>query len=542
VIGWIGVAKIAQTLHPVSMQFRTKFVASVILLACAAIACAGLLIQSAQRNEDNQLRISLAFESLSGYLQIKGSVFRTFKQARRDIVSGDGSFAFDMASARTEIFAILDSLERASEAEEAALATAQTYVGKQNVVDLRAALMQAFNEIEIAAQLTRTGASQAGRSAAIETLETRVDLGIAALIEAGEVQERDQLQAAQAEIARFNRISKAIALASVVIALLSSALVLGVLLRRFNSGLKTLQAGAEEYAQNNLAHVIRIPGHDELTDVADRFSEMARSIQSKQAALAEIQQELEERVRDRTEALSAANQSLETRDRQRRQFFADIGHELRTPVTAIRGEAEVALRLGQDANSEHANALERIVTLSGQLTDYVTDLFLIAREQAGVLDFRDQQIDLNEAVALGVDHMGVLVSKHGSSLRQDLTDSAQPMDGNSSRISQVVRILISNALAHNNARIEIEVVTRRVPDGMELMISDSGIGIPAVDRDSVFERYVKGDSAVPGSGLGLAIARSIVQAHGGRIWVCDTPLNGACFRAWFPSALREAAE
>ena len=441
------------------MLFRTKFAAAFAALALVAISSAALLIRSSQLSELNQKRMTLAYESLAGYYLLSGDVFRTFKQARRDLVSGSGRFAFDFADAEASVLETLAEIEEVSQAEASFILEPQGFNGLAHVRELREEIREAFSSVRDASVQILSGDVEAGRSKAIGTLEGRVDAKIATLIESAIDAERRQLSAAQDEIAFINAWSRTLAWIAVMIALLLSALVLLTLVRRFSTSLKALDAGAQEYASGNLDHVIALPGNDELSDVASRFSEMAQQILAKRQSLENAQQELERRVAERTAELSDVNNELHERERHRRQFFADIGHEFRTPVTAIRGEAEVALRAKDNVVEAQRQALTTIVSLSEQLTDNVGDLFLIAREQAGVLDFRNQRLDLNGPTSLGVEQMRSLADRRHARIIETMSEKSVAIEGDSNRIAQLVRILISNALSHAPSGVEIEVST-----------------------------------------------------------------------------------
>ncbi|WP_095590620.1 sensor histidine kinase [Actibacterium ureilyticum] len=520
------------------MLFRTKFLLANAILACVALGCAIVLIISTGQSENNQTRTTLAYESLSGYLQLSGSVFRTFKQARRDLLSGSGRLAFDLAEARGNILNTFDVLEQATIAEDALNRANDGALA--NVHRLRAATTHALDRIKTASELIQSGDTDAGSALAVDVLEQQVDIEIGGMIEAGIAQERQNLQRLHEELQQFNELSKTIAILSALTALFVTIAVLVFLARRLSSGLKALEIGAQQFASANLAHVIDLPGTDELSELGNSFNRMAQEIQTERQASERIKQDLEVTVRERTEALSQANGALHERDRLRRQFFADIGHELRTPVTAIRGEAEVALRSRQDREQNYGEALTRIVTLTKQLTDYVSDLFLIAREQAEMLDFRQQVLDLNAPVRQSVEDLRAMIRESGATLILDLSPDGLRIEGDAKRIVQLVQVLITNALCHAPRGVTITVVTRNADGHAMLAIGDDGPGIPERDRARIFDRLVRGPSQrfrhAGGTGLGLAIAKSITQAHGGAIAVGESPAGGANFVARFPLA------
>ncbi|MEM1161992.1 MAG: HAMP domain-containing sensor histidine kinase [Pseudomonadota bacterium] len=403
---------------------------------------------------------------------------------------------------------------------------------------LKTKVMGALDEISAASVLITSGSAEIGRSKTIEVLEQTIDVEVNNLIEAEISRERESLQRAESEMQRFNELTQTVAIVSVILALLISVFIVLILSRRLTMGLRALETGARAYAADDLDHVIDLPGEDELSAVAGRFNDMAQQILTKHRALEEIRDELEDMVDSRTEELSTAVSELQERDTSRRRFFADIGHELRTPVTAIRGEAEVALRSRSDNEANYQNALVQIVSLSEQLTDFVTDLFLVAREQAGVLDFRDRELDLNIPVKRGIEAIGSIAAEKGARVDQRFADVPLPIMGNEKHIAQLVQILVTNALLHARAGVNIALSTRRDGDHVLLAIEDDGPGIAPKDRSRIFDRFAKGqpsrDATGSSTGLGLAIAKSITQAHGGSISVGDSEMGGARFVASFP--------
>lgn len=521
------------------MLFRTKITVAFGALAMVATGCATLLVLSSQRTDLNQTHTNLAHENLSGYLQLSGAIFRTFKQSRRDLLSGSGEFEFDVAKAESDILQILDHIEETSRAEVELLKAEPTFNGLAQLELLRGEVSHALDDIQTASNLILSAQVQAGRKKAVNVLEGRVDARIATMIEEAITRERFELARAQNSIKAFNQWTQLSAWLAVLITVILSAVILFTLVRRVTFGLGSLEKGAQAFAAADLNHVISLPGTDELSAVANSLTNMAKQLLVERLDLERTQEYLEQRVAERTMELSEVNDELRERDKLRRQFFADIGHEMRTPVTAIRGEAEVALRAKKDRGAAQAAALSTIVSLSEELTANVSDLFLIAREQAGVLDFRSTPLDLNLPVALGVEQMQSLKVQKSAGVKINLCPTNVDIEGDHSRIAQLVRLLISNALEHARDGVQIEVSTYREGSDGVLKVSDDGMGIPKKDRSRIFDRYVKGNNFVgrsatgTGTGLGLAIAKSITQAHGGKISVGESQMGGAQFVARF---------
>lgn len=221
----------------------------------------------------------------------------------------------------------------------------------------------------------------------------------------------------------------------------------------------------------------------------------------------------------------AFNNMLERLDQafaRQRQFVSDASHELRSPLTAIRGQLEVLARQDQPSAQE----VRRVETVAlremGRVERLVEDMLSLARLDEGVGPA------LREVSAAGF--LRELAEARGSENEQlgDLAEGTIELDPD--LVAQVVRNLLDNADRYAG---EGEIMLSAQAGGSSLVVSvdDAGPGIPPEDRERVFDRFHRRDSARDrasgGSGLGLGIARAIVVAHGGRIWVADSPLGGA---------------
>ncbi|GAA1652962.1 sensor histidine kinase [Actinoplanes couchii] len=238
-------------------------------------------------------------------------------------------------------------------------------------------------------------------------------------------------------------------------------------------------------------------------------------------------------ARDEIQRLAATMNRMLTRleeSQQRQQrFVADASHELRSPLSSIRQAAEVA--------REHPGALpegelaEAVLEESGRMQRLVEQLLLLTRTGEGVVR-SFQEVDLDDlalAEARRVRRSGLTVDASGV--------GAGRVRGELTALAQVVRNLTDNAARH--ARSTVGVVVRTRADGVELIVEDDGAGIPAGERERVFERFVRLDEARTrdegGSGLGLAIVWETVHAHGGTVTVSDSPLGGARFGVRLPA-------
>lgn len=220
---------------------------------------------------------------------------------------------------------------------------------------------------------------------------------------------------------------------------------------------------------------------------------------------------------------------------RQRQFLADVAHELRTPVAILRSEAEVTLR-GEGDVRLYQQAMERIASEANELGLLVGDLLLIARGDAKAIQPSRQRTYLDDVVNQALSRARAHPSAKGHELRRGEFEAA-PVDGDPALLERAILVLIHNAMIHApGSVIEISTGTSTDGDGASswVRVRDFGPGIPPDQRERVFERFTRINTETPGSGLGLAIARSIVEAHGGRLTLDDaTP--GASFTARIPT-------
>jgi two-component system OmpR family sensor kinase len=230
-------------------------------------------------------------------------------------------------------------------------------------------------------------------------------------------------------------------------------------------------------------------------------------------------------VRTLAESFDRMLDRLDAAFSRQRQFVSDASHELRTPLTAIRGQLEVLAR-EDDPRLEDVRRVERVVMVEmARIERLVGDLLALARlDEDAPLERREIEIDaflrnLTENGASGL--AGVEVGAMPAA-----TILADP-----DRLTQVIRNLLANAHRHAGPDGRVAISAVRNGRSVSIRVDDDGPGVAPPDRELVFDRFRRSESARDrgsgGSGLGLAIARSIVELHGGRIWIEQSPLGGA---------------
>jgi PAS domain S-box-containing protein len=222
-------------------------------------------------------------------------------------------------------------------------------------------------------------------------------------------------------------------------------------------------------------------------------------------------------------------------------FVAAVSHELRTPLTSIYGFAETLLR--QDipfGDEERRTFLGYIASESERLTEIVDQLLNVARLDAGDLQVELGRIDVGSVVSELVETVEESGVMNGHRFEIDLPDEPLAAEADPDKVRQVFNILVENALRYSPGGGTVTVGVRRSDDRVEVRVADQGIGIPAAERERIFRKFYRAESAArdgaAGTGLGLFIAKELVTAMGGRIWVDSTEGEGSSFSFELPAA------
>jgi signal transduction histidine kinase len=276
---------------------------------------------------------------------------------------------------------------------------------------------------------------------------------------------------------------------------------------------QTIRDGLLSVGEGERELTISTSAGDELADVADAATAMIERLAAEEAA------------RDQSETA-------------RRHLVAAVSHDLRTPITSLRllAQAVEDELVDGEARREY---LERMRTHIVALSVLIDDLFELSRLEAGDIRWTLERVSLEELVSETVAAMRVHAELKGVAVHTDLPDSLHPARANPEKVQRVLFNLIQNAIRHTPADGSVVIRAEPVADRIEIEVADTGDGIDAAERELVFGPFYRGgvnaSRTSDGVGLGLAVSRAIVEAHGGQIWLPDSPA-GTRVRFSLPAA------
>jgi signal transduction histidine kinase len=213
-----------------------------------------------------------------------------------------------------------------------------------------------------------------------------------------------------------------------------------------------------------------------------------------------------------------ATEKLAEANRAKTDFIADISHELRTPLTVLRGNAQVGLAL--DSDPDHAQLFEEIVAESKRMSRMVEDLLFLARSDSASPPLEFETVAVAPFLSDLAGRAEVLTREHGAELERKLEGEGY-VEIDRQRIEQAVLILVDNAAKYGLRGGTVTLASFVRSGELHVSVEDRGPGIPENELPRIFDRFYRLDKArsrqLGGTGLGLPIARTIVEAHGGRI-------------------------
>ena len=236
-------------------------------------------------------------------------------------------------------------------------------------------------------------------------------------------------------------------------------------------------------------------------------------------------------------AIATDISELHRLEQQKDEFLSIASHELKTPVTTIKGLSQLAARrLARAGHSAEADLLRTVVAQTDRLTGLVNTLLDVSRIQNGHLALQPAPFDIVAIIQTVITALQATTDHHSIYLRAPIHIE---LTGDAARIEQVVTNLVGNAIKYSPNGGDITVEVAAEAGVLRLRVRDDGVGVPPQDRTNLFARFQRGsnveNSGISGFGLGLFISHQIVEAHGGRIWLDDdTRARGSTFCVELP--------
>lgn len=510
-------------------MFRARLLLAIALLGLLALLQGGVALWVQRTAEQQVQRGRLSSDIMTGYVELSAN-----KQRLRSLTSQQLMAAGDVDLPRARLLTEmreglrrLHALSLELNALEDALGEAGRRAARQTSLDVLGRHLEELGRVLAAVRPLNAGADAAmawAQLAAVFEQSQGLDLRrlLNAEIDAERQATGQSRRAADQALGTMRSVVTALSLT----ATLTAALLALHFMRRLKHPIDELTAGALALQHGELEHRIPERQLDEFAAVARSFNAMASELQQWRAREQADRARLEDMVAARTAELRQAHETLQALDLRRRRFFADVSHELRTPATAIRGEAEVALRGRDKSAAEYKEALSRIVSTVAQFAHVIEDLTLLARSEVESLGVRPEALDWRALIQLCCEQAEVAAGEQGQRLLWSpppVLAGEAPLHADAQRLRQVLHILLDNARRYSRSGARTQLSARVEAGELIVEVQDQGIGIPADELPHVFERHFRGETArlhrSDGLGLGLSIAQAIVRAHGGGIEV-----------------------
>jgi signal transduction histidine kinase len=300
-----------------------------------------------------------------------------------------------------------------------------------------------------------------------------------------------------------------------------SALAALALARRMVQPIRTLQEGAQRIGAGELEQKIDVRTGDELEALAGQFNDMTTELRRSYA-------ELEQKVEERTAQLAVAN-------RHKSEFLANMSHELRTPLNAIIGFSEALReRMFGELNAKQLEYMNDIHASGRHLLSLINDVLDLSKIEAGRMELDVSGFDAPAALEAALSLVRERAQRQGIALALEVDPALGEVRADERKFKQILLNLLSNSIKFTPGGGRVSVQARMNGAGLEVAVSDSGIGISAEDQTKVFEEFRQVGPRAEGTGLGLALTRRFVELHGGSIRLDSAPGRGTTFTFTLP--------
>ena len=495
-----------------SPSLSMRMLAASAVLAVLVIVVFAVLIQAVRALDDATTREAHAKDVTAATLRLEKLVIDMETGLRGLLLTGNERFLQPWKKARADLDGQLAAFERLASTNPAQM---------RHALKIATEIRQYREEYSIpVVNQAREDSAAARSSLAREEGKTRTDEirdDFARFLAA-----EDALAASSASSAN-READRAVALA--IAGLIGSALLViafGVYLARsIGQPVREAAGAATRLAEGDLSARLDEHGPGEVGNLTTAFNRMAEQLERSRAEL------------------EAQNAKLRESERLKSELVSIVSHELRTPLASVLGFTSLLLK--RDVGPEQQRHYLEIIDSQGRrLSSLLNDFLDIERLEEGELKLARELFDLGELVGEQAQLFAGQSAKH--KLDVVLPPKPLPVRGDPDRLAQVVANLLSNAIKYSPDGGTVEVVGERDDDLVRVSVRDEGLGISDEVQEHVFGKFFRGDAAasgIAGSGLGLTIARSVVEAHGGRINFESSRGEGSVFWLELPAAAND---
>jgi heavy metal sensor kinase len=246
-------------------------------------------------------------------------------------------------------------------------------------------------------------------------------------------------------------------------------------------------------------------------------------------------------TRELADLFNAMLARLEDSFLSEKRFIQDVSHELKTPLTILKGELEVALKKAR-TTGEYAAILQSNLEETEKMSKIVGDLLTLARFDNREVRLESARINLKELLERAAASLAGVAGKAGVTVELSAGGGNLETDGDAGQLGRLFLNLLDNAIKYSPGGGKVSVSIYEEGHRPAVKVADTGAGIPAADLPHIFKRFYRADSSrsSSGFGLGLAIAKSIAEAHGAEISAQSAPDRGSAFTVTFPPPSKPA--